>query len=164
MRRNDRSGGFQPPIPGGMGAAVSKPPTPQLRIELEEWGTKMFPLLVLLGTLGATGLAQTKEEGLAEVFSLLRSESYAEAARSLDALVRTVPSDASLQNLLGTTRERAGETARAPSCYLRALQLRPGWSTARLNLALSYLRLGQRSAAAGPVSYTHLTLPTKRIV
>ena len=110
----------------------------------------MSPLLgLLLGTLWSAGLAQTKEARLAEVYSLLRSESYAEAARSLETLVQAAPPDASLQNLLGTTRERAGETARAPSCYLRALQLRPGWSTARLNLALSYLRLGQRSAAAG---------------
>ena len=109
----------------------------------------MFPLLVLLGTFWAAGLAQSKEERLTAAYSLLRAESYAQAARSLEALVQTNPSDASLQNLLGTTRERAGETARAPSCYLRALQLRPDWSTARLNLALSYLRLGQRSAAAG---------------
>lgn len=110
----------------------------------------MSPLLLLiLGVLGTTGFAQTKEERLAEVYSLLRSESYAEAARSLEVLVQTTPPDASLQNLLGATRERAGETARAPSCYLRALQLRPNWSTARLNLALAYLRLGQRSAAAG---------------
>ena len=110
----------------------------------------MSPLLLLiLGVLGTTGFAQTKEERLAEVYSLLRSESYAEAARSLEAVVKTTPSDAALQNLLGATRERAGETARAPSCYLRALQLRPNWSTARLNLALAYLRLGQRSAAAG---------------
>ncbi len=104
---------------------------------------------ITLGVLGTAGLGQTKEERLAEVYSRLRSESYAQAARSLEALVQMAPSDAALQNLLGTTRERAGEPARAPSCYLRALQLRPNWSTARLNLALSYLRLGQRSAAAG---------------
>lgn len=111
----------------------------------------MSPLLcvLILGVLGPKGFAQTKEERLAEVYSQLRSENYSEAARSLELLVQTAPSDASLQNLLGTTRERAGETARAPSCYLRALQLRPNWSTARLNLALSYLRLGQGSAAAG---------------
>ncbi len=116
----------------------------------------MSPLLsvLILGVLGATGFAQTKEGRLAEVYSLLRSESYAEAARSLEILVQTNPSDASLQNLLGTTRERAGETAKAPSCYLRALQLRPEWSTARLNLALSYLRLGQPSAASG--QFAHL--------
>ena len=102
-----------------------------------------------MGALGAAGLAQSKEDRLAEVYSQLRSESYPEAARTLELLVQMDPSDAALQNLLGTTRERAGETVRAPSCYLRALQLRPNWSTARLNLALSYLRLGQRSAAAG---------------
>ena len=111
----------------------------------------MSPLIcvLILGVLDSTGFARTKEERLAEAYSLLRSESYAQAARSLEALVQTTPSDASLQNLLGTTRERAGQTPRAPSCYLRALQLRPNWSTARLNLALAYLRLGQRSAAAG---------------
>ncbi len=132
MTRIDRSGGFQPPIP-------------------RVWGTRKSPLLcvLILGVLGPTGFAQTTEERLAEVYSLLRSESYAQAARSLEALIQTAPPDASLQNLLGTTRERAGETARAPSCYLRALQLRSNWSTARLNLALAYLRLGQSSAAAG---------------
>ncbi len=111
----------------------------------------MSPLfgVLILGVLGPVGFAQTKEQMLAEVYSQLRSESYAQAARSLETLVQTNPSNASLQNLLGTTRERAGATARAPSCYLRALQLRRNWSTARLNLALSYLRLGQRSAAAG---------------
>lgn len=104
---------------------------------------------ITLGAPGTSGLGQSKEKMLAGVYSQLRSESYAEAARSLEHLVKTNSSDAALQNLLGTTRERAGETSRAPSCYLRALQLRPDWSTARLNLALSYLRLGQRSAAAG---------------
>ena len=140
MTRIDRSGGFQSPRSGGF-----QPPIPRV------WGTRKSPLLcvLILGVLGPTGFAQTTEERLAEVYSLLRSESYAQAARSLEALIQTAPPDASLQNLLGTTRERAGETARAPSCYLRALQLRPNWSTARLNLALAYLRLGQSSAAAG---------------
>ena len=125
------------------------PETIRVRKRLPFLGSLILCLTMTLGILGTTGLAQTKEERLAEVYSLLRSESYAQAARSLEALVQTSPSDAALQNLLGTTRERAGDTARAPSCYLRALQLRRDWSTARLNLALSYLRLGQRSAAAG---------------
>ncbi len=149
--QNDGSGGFQPPIPGGVEEGGKNVPPPRVPLFFSRKKIRGWTLqcALFLGALGAAGLAQTKEERLAEVYSLLRSESYAQAARSLEALLQTSPSDAVLQNLLGTTRERAGDTARAPSCYLRALQLRRDWSTARLNLALSYLRLGQRSAATG---------------
>ena len=137
--------------PNWKGRICHRIPTARLSVWFRRQLLKSLALCWALApaVMGTPGPPQSKGEALARVFSLLRSESYVQAARSLEALVQTNSSDAALQNLLGTTRERAGETSRAPSCYLRALQLRPDWSTARLNLALSYLRLGQRSAAAG---------------
>ena len=88
----------------------------------------------------------------------LRSESYADAVDVLRTWVKREPGNAALHNLLGTTLERAGHSDRSPASYLRALQLNPSWSGVRLNLALNYLRLNQRQAAAG--QFTRLVRST----
>ena len=95
---------------------------------------------------------KSREALLAKLHAYLRTESYSQAVQILTLLAETDGSNPSLHNLLGTMQERAGKTSKAPVSYLRALQLRPSWSTPRLNLALNYLRLNQVQAATGQFS------------
>ena len=72
------------------------------------------------------------------------------------------PQSAEIKHNLGLSYLGLGQTQKALDCCLSALHLKPSLWQSMTIVAKAYQALGQMALA--PVSYTHLTLPTKRIV
>jgi tetratricopeptide (TPR) repeat protein len=84
----------------------------------------------------------TAREKLVEQLRIdLQKESYESALTLIEALETSEPTNHLLHNLRGVVLEKMGRTAEATAAYLEALRLQPDSTTARLNLALNYLRL-----------------------
>lgn len=105
--------------------------------------------LLLCALAGAAGAARpaaqtprAPREKLVEQLRIdLQKESYESSLKMIEALEKSEPSNHLLHNLRGVVLEKMGRTAEATAAYLEALKLQPDSTTARLNLALNYLRL-----------------------
>lgn len=82
------------------------------------------------------------------VRALLAEKDFLGAAAVLKKERPRLKDNYEIDNLLGATLERAGRISEATAWYLKALELRPRSTTARLNLALNYIRLGQFDRAS----------------
>ncbi len=78
----------------------------------------------------------------------LAEKDYNRAAKLLEQLVSRHPKDFEVLNLLAATLERGGRPEEATAYYQRALQILPGSTTVRLNLALNYVRLKKYGSAS----------------
>jgi len=72
------------------------------------------------------------------------STSYREAARAFEKLPEA---EGYFYLLWGNTESRLGHLYKAIEKYKKAIHLRPNFSSAHFNIALTYLRLGRRDAA-----------------
>jgi tetratricopeptide (TPR) repeat protein len=82
------------------------------------------------------------------VRALLAEKDFLGAAAVLKKERPRLKDNHEIDNLLGATLERAGRISEATAWYLKALELRPRSTTARLNLALNCIRLGQFGRAS----------------
>ncbi len=80
------------------------------------------------------------------------AENHLPRARELaQQLMRVAPDDASVLILAGTVEGRIGSAVLAETYFNKALQIDPGQNTARLNLGLIYMSLGQPAKALAAV-------------
>jgi tetratricopeptide (TPR) repeat protein len=105
--------------------------------------------LLLCALAGAAGAARppaqtpgTAREKLVEQLRFdLQKESYESALKIIETLETSDPFNHLLHNLRGVVLEKLARPGDATASYLEALKLQPDSATARLNLALNYLRL-----------------------
>lgn len=81
--------------------------------------------------------------GIAQV----EGQDYRAARVNLERAQALGPADAILFNHLGITLAHTGEPRQAVAMYLKALDQKPDYAGARLNLAMTYLKLGDRENA-----------------
>lgn len=100
---------------------------------------------VLLLLLAANVAAQSGP--LQQGVDLFRQGRYEEALRELTEAQRTRPDDAVLENLIGVTETKLGQTEEANHAYESAIRLNPKLPGPHKNLAFNYLQAGQYALA-----------------
>ena len=95
---------------------------------------------------------------------LAQDDDVAGAAALLRSVVTEDPNIMDAHLTLGNWLIKLRKPEEAMASFKQALSLKPDDDIALGNLARLYLSRGRRSDAEDAVSYTHLTLPTKRIV
>jgi tetratricopeptide (TPR) repeat protein/O-antigen ligase len=78
---------------------------------------------------------------------LLQLKRYGEALSAADECIRLDPNDALAYNVRGVVYFQQQSYAGAAAAFRHAVELSPGYRRARLNLALSYNRLGENQSA-----------------
>ena len=134
--------------------------------------------VVLGGLIGCSG----KDDSLRQSEALIHSGMHPEAINLLEKILAVDDRNPKARFLLGQAYEGLGSYDQAIHNYKTAINLYAAHpedrATVRFTLATVYLKQGLResgyrelraivrstSDSAVPVSYTHLTLPTKRIV
>ena len=78
---------------------------------------------------------------------LVEMQRYAEAVGPLTRAAQLGPENPILANYQGTAYLNSGRTGEAVKFYRTALELKPDYAAARLNLAFAYLKTGERTNA-----------------
>ena len=104
--------------------------------------------LLLGAALAFSQESNSKDRLVEELRTGITDKNYKQAQVVLDELLRLEPENYQLHNLRGVCYEKAGRYPEATPSYRKALELEPTALTARLNLALNYLRLEKYTDAA----------------
>src|ERR1700737_4750821 len=115
----------------------------------------LFPVCLALLLLGACPHAQETasgpNEGLDRQFQAAvaqyESGRFAEAAAALEALLREVPESFEVHELLGLVYSAQSQDAKASAHLEKAVRLRPGSASPRMNLAINLAQLGKLNPA-----------------
>jgi protein O-GlcNAc transferase len=91
---------------------------------------------------------------------LLEEQKYAEAAEVLEKAVELQPRYADVHSSLGVIYERLGKVAQSRECFIRALEINPGYLKARIMLAKSYHDGSERERAIEELETSLSTAPT----
>ena len=106
-----------------------------------------FILALLAGSVVWSQPAQTKDQLFQSAVSAYESGRYAEAVPPLEKLVRALPDNFEVHELLGLVYAAESEDAKANDHLAKAVRIKPNDAAARSNLAASYARLGKMDLA-----------------
>jgi len=101
---------------------------------------------VLCASAGQTG-ANALDTKFQSALAHFNSGQYAAAQQELESLVRTVPKNFEVQELLGLVYSSEGQDEKATTPFEQAVRLRPESGEARNNLATNLVRRGKTSLA-----------------
>src|SRR5882762_11928472 len=108
-------------------------------------------LLPLAACLHAQKLASGPDARLDRQFQAAvaqyESGRFAEAAAALEALLREVPESFEVHELLGLVYSAQSQDAKATAHLEKAVRLRPGSASARMNFAINLTQLGKLQSA-----------------
>ena len=127
---------------------------------------------------------QTPQSEIDSIIALFSNNQLQEALDKVKTLTKSFPEDSLLHNITGACYAGLGQLGSAVKCYEKAIEIKPDYAKAHYNLGnvlhdlalqgvghlddpiKSYMRSieidpNYAEAHNNPVSYTHLTLPTK---
>ena len=101
----------------------------------------------------------------------LKNKDFKKAKKLFEEVISINPNLPAVYNTLGNIELNFGNLNESVKFFKKAIELKPNFSGALCNLGLAFKRLKNEKLAINnylkainAVSYTHLTLPTKRIV
>ena len=95
----------------------------------------------------ATGAAERLDRQFQAAVAQYESGHLLEAATALEVLVREVPESFEVQELLGLVYSAQSQDAKATAHLEKAVRLRPGSASARMNFAINLTQLGKLQSA-----------------
>ena len=93
--------------------------------------------------------------------TLVQNREYAAGLETLTAVLGLGEDDALVRNSLGIAMENAGTRDKAIESYRMALEFKPDYSQARLNLAFALVKVGQADEAR--VQFEQLCVDSPRL-
>lgn len=112
------------------------------------WTLALGLVLAGGGALGAGGgESKSKNQDLAAGAKLIESGNYADAIAPLQKAAAAEPDNADVQNLLGYSHRKLGDSAAALGFYQKALDLKPKHRGANEYLGELYLEMGELKKA-----------------
>ena len=105
------------------------------------------------------------EEVVNALVTLYHEGKYDDVLSRSSQLIKEYPHTFVLHNIVGAISFEKGQKKVAIEHFRKAIELRPHHPHAYNNLGTALIDISEyQEAISHPVSYTHLTLPTKRIV
>ena len=103
----------------------------------------LLPLAPSILAQNASGVSERLDREFQAAVAQYESGRFQEASAALEALLREVPESFEVHELLGLVYSAQSQDAKASAHLEKAVHLKPGSASARMNLAINLVRLGK---------------------